>query len=109
VCFFVSAGVEGGSRRKFEDEWTLRDVEDQQSFWRRTGPPLYITGLSIAAALGVELVTKTDAPEKVEQDVKQGALSIADLAAGIAMPGEGGDTLAASRAIFEKMKGGFAQ
>jgi hypothetical protein len=104
----VDAGVEGGSKRKIEEEWSLWDYGEQADFWTER-PPLSVSVMIVGAALGV----KWDAlREKLHEGV-QGAEpmelppdagpSIAELAKNITPPRHMGSTLAASAEVLRRL------
>jgi hypothetical protein len=49
----LTAGIEGGSRRKVEDEWSWQDWEAMSKAWQRTAPPAHISLHVIGMSLGV--------------------------------------------------------
>jgi len=102
----VSAGIEGHSKAAIEQHWSLQDVDAQARSWKRVGPPLNVAALHIAAALGVDLLKNANREERVETvEIDAHQPTLADLAAAVPMPIAGGDTLTASAAILEKLKG----
>ena len=97
----IAAGIEGGSKRRIEDDWSLADVEAQRAYWGEVGPPPNIAILAIAASLGMDLTKKSDAPG--ETGAPSGP-SIAEIAAATAdLIGPGGDTSKASQAVLRAM------
>lgn len=98
----IAAGVEGGSKRAIEDDWSLTDYRDQRAYWRRVALPVNLALVPIGQVLGVKwkFDDDDDAAAQLEPDAGP---SIRDLAAAIAPPIPGGDTLEASRAIIEAM------
>jgi hypothetical protein len=54
IAELVAAGIEGGSKRRIEEEWTLIDYEEQRDYWDDC-PPANITLGMIASALGIEI------------------------------------------------------
>jgi hypothetical protein len=69
--------------------------------WRTFGPPAHIGIAALAASWGNKL-TSDPKPKQVE---KPKVIDPADAAfADVAMPVAGGDTMAASRAILEKLQ-----
>ncbi|WP_162987072.1 hypothetical protein [Sphingomonas paeninsulae] len=69
----------------------MHDVSDIRKHWRECGPPIHI-GLALAAsAHGIKLTADADTPEAgnlKQVDLPEGAAQIAEIAAGIAMPGQ---------------------
>jgi hypothetical protein len=97
--------VEGGSKRAILDDWTLDDVAALREHWMRYGPPVHIGLTHVAASLGVKL-TAEPKPKKSEappaRDLSETLTP--DVMSDVALPVAGGDTLAASKAILEKLK-----
>jgi hypothetical protein len=80
-------------------------VDAQSRSWKRSGPPLNIAALHIAAALGVDLLKSSDRQDKAQiLEMDQARPTLADLASGMSLPVPGGDTTAASAAILAKLK-----
>ncbi|GHH09374.1 hypothetical protein GCM10008023_05980 [Sphingomonas glacialis] len=103
----ADAGLEGGSIRRIEADWTLNDVAAWRASWKRNGPPLRIAAINIAAALGIDLLkSKSDDMPLGELDVAPNAVSLTDIHQVIELPISGGDTMAASRAIAERFAKG---
>lgn len=67
------------------------------SYWKRNGPPVHIALVSIAASLGVKLLSE-ESSEPSQTRAAGPGLSIKEIAARITAPVAGGDTLAASKA-----------
>lgn len=82
----------------------MNDVAAQHEAWQRNGPPVSIALVGIARVLGLDLLPKREA-QREELDVAPDAPTITDLIAGLTMPGPGGDTAAASRALIAKLNG----
>lgn len=108
----VAAGVEGGSKRGVEEGWGLADVADLRRHWAEMGPPTHIAVAIFASAWGVKL-TRSEADAAAELpdglDLQPGTPTLADMSAGVTPPIAGGDTVAASRAIVEKLMEGNAK
>ena len=79
MCSLVAAGVEGGSKRAIEDEWDLRDVAAQHEYWKRHGPPLNITAVVIASALGAKLIDEPERAPGALVDLQPDAPTLADM------------------------------
>jgi len=94
VAELVAAGVEGGSKRRIEEEWTLIDYGEQRDYWEDC-PPANITLGMIASALGIKIDGRAE-PEYGSL-VPDDGMSIAEIAAKIKPPKAGGSTLEASQ------------
>jgi hypothetical protein len=80
-------------------------VDAQARSWKRSGPPLNVAALHIAAALGVDLLKSSDRQDKAQiLEMDQARPTLADLAGGTLQPVAGGDTTAASAAVLAKLK-----
>lgn len=74
--------------------------------WKRNGPPLNIAAIAIAASLGVKLLDRRGDDDPLpELDMDGATPKLTDIHGEITLPAPGGDTLAASRAIVERLKG----
>jgi hypothetical protein len=68
IVFLVAAGVEGGSLRRIENEWTLAQVHRLQAHWRAFGPPAHIALAVIAASLGNKITSDAQTHEAEQRD-----------------------------------------
>lgn len=99
----VAAGVEGGSKRRIEEDWGLADVADLREHWRVAGPPPHIALAVIAASLGNRITEERGAPDLAK--AKLTGPTIAEMAA-MAQP-HGSDTMGATMRILERLQGGL--
>jgi hypothetical protein len=93
--------MEGGSKRKIEEEWTLDDYAEIRRYWQTTPPP-HISLMLIAKAHGAKF-EKLEEPEggSLEYQSAEGGLSVAEIAARIKPPSDlsSGDVSASREAI----------
>jgi hypothetical protein len=83
----------------------LNDVASIRKHWLENGPPTHIAVAAFAGAWGVKLTDPDAARLPTERAPAPSAISIADLAQAAPAVAPGGDTLEASIAILEALKG----
>ena len=59
----MTAGIEGGSRRTIEGEWTWGDWTEISESWERTAPPVHYTAYMLARGFGAAPERSSRAPE----------------------------------------------
>ena len=98
----ITAGVEGASKHKIEDEWGLAEFEVMRRYWKEHAPPVHVSLVAIAEVLGVKLNKGAADPTLINEPMPmpQGP-SIAEIAA--MAPVAGADIADASAQILRKM------
>lgn len=101
----IAAGIEGGSKRRIEEDWSLEDYRAQRDYWIEYGPPLNIAAIAISTALGIELISKK--PKESEEEIPLSGPSIEELTKLAQTKIErSGDTMNATKAVLLAMNGG---
>lgn len=96
----VAAGIEGSSKRRIEEEWSLQDYGAQLEYWVKYGPPVNVSLVIIAKSLGIDFAPAKDEKSAAE-DAPLSGPSISELAAlAEGKIARNGDTTKATSAVL---------